>query len=52
MKKVLVGLVGLTLLAGSTLAPAGAESGPPKGIGRWSDPVLVSSDQADRKSVV
>src|SRR5688500_17141036 len=50
MKKVLVGLVGLTLLAGSTLAPAGAESGPPKGIGRWSDPVLVSSDQAHRET--
>ena len=50
MKKKVGVLLGMALLAGSTLAPAEAESGPPKGIGRWGDPVLVSTDQAHRET--
>lgn len=50
MKRKLAGLIGLAVLAATMTVPAGAEPRPPKGIGRWSDPVLVSTDQAHRET--
>ncbi|HJR45037.1 MAG TPA: exo-alpha-sialidase [Actinomycetota bacterium] len=52
MKKRLTLALALLALIPGTLLPAEADSGLPDGIGRWSDPVVVSVDQAHRETSI